>query len=51
MSFRFRRSEMIARKIRAMRAWDTMPDKYGCGWVDNEDIKRVMADHREKLPH
>ena len=50
VAFRFRRSEMIARKIRAMRAWDAMPDKYGCGWVDNEDIERVMADHRVKWP-
>ena len=53
VAFGFRRSEMIARKVREMKAWDTMPDKEGCGWVDDYDnkvIERVMADHGVKWP-
>ena len=45
VAFGFRRSEMIARKVREMKAWDAMPDKDGCGWVDDYDTERVMADH------
>ena len=51
VAFGFRRAEMIARKVREMKAWDAMPDKDG--WVDdydNEVIESVMADHGLKWP-